>query len=329
VFYVMQVSDDRWERCERLAGKPVNERVSFAAMNTVRLWWAAARPFSFTASIIPVLVGTILAAYDEYTWWIALLALVGAVAIHAGTNLVNDYYDHRKGADSDSSLGPPGTIQRGVLQPRTVLVGGIVAFVAGIVIGLVLAATTNWQLLGLGVAAVLAGFLYTGAPLHLAYRGLGEVTVFIFMGPVIVMGAYFVQVESWDWQPLVASLPIAFLVTAILQANNLRDIDHDRRVAKRTVATMIGRTWANREMYGLLAAAYVALVVAAAVDAMHWSGLLALVTAPFAVSIARNVRDAVNARQMNYILFKTAQLHMRFGVLMALGLGIGLILEEI
>jgi len=313
----------------RPAGMKRGQPLRFATMDTLRLWWAAMRPFSFTASIIPVIAGTVLAAFESYTWWIALLAFAGTVAIHAGTNLVNGYYDHKKGADSDISLGPPGTIQQGLLRPRAVRAGGVAAFFAGTVIGLVLVATTDWQILGLGVAAVLAGFLYTGAPLHLAYIGLGELTVFVFMGPVIVMGAYFVQVERWDWEPLVASLPIAFLVTAILQANNLRDIDNDRRVGKRTIATIIGRRWANREMYALLAAGYVSLALAAAVDAMHRAGLLALVTAPAAYSIARRVNAAVNARQMNFVLFKTAQLHLRFGALMAIGLGIGLLLEEL
>ncbi len=309
-------------------GKP-NLPVSFHPMDTIRLWWAATRPVSFTASVIPVIVGSALAAYESYTWWVALLAFVGAVAIHAGTNLVNDYYDFKKGADSDVSLGPPGMLQQGLLQPRQVLIGGVAAFAVGIVAGLVLAFTTDLQLIWLGVAAVLAGFLYTGAPVHLAYIGLGELTVFIFMGPVIVVGAYFAQVERWDWEPLVASLPIAFLVTAILQANNLRDIDNDGRAGKRTIATLIGRKWANREMYALLAAGYVSLVVAVAVDAMHWAGLLALVTAPLALAIAENVRDAVNPRQMNMVLFRTAQLHMRFGALMAIGLGIGLLLREL
>jgi 1,4-dihydroxy-2-naphthoate octaprenyltransferase len=201
--------------------------------------------------------------------------------------------------------------------------------VAGAAIGLVLCAVTSWELVWLGLASVLAGFLYTGAPVHLAYIALGELTVFIFMGPVIVLGAYFVQVESWDWEPIVASLPVAFLVTAILQANNLRDIENDRATGKRTMATLIGRHWANIEMYALLAAAFVSLVVAAAVGAMPWWGLVALATLPLAVPIVKIVRAGGNPRKLNFALLRTAMLHMQFGAVLAAGLAVNWIVVSV
>lgn len=291
-------------------------------MAALGLWFRAARPVSFTASVIPVLVGTLLAAEDALSWWKALLALAGALAIHAGTNLVNDYYDHRKGADSADSLGPAGLLQRGLVAPRAVLTVGLACFALGVCIGLALCATTSWELVWLGLASVLAGFLYTGAPVHLAYVGLGEITVFVFMGPVIVLGAYFVQLERWSWGPVVAALPIAFLVTAILHANNLRDIESDRRTGKRTIATIIGRSWANRELYALLAAAYVSLVLAALVSAIPWPGLVALASLPLVRPIVAIVRSGGSARRLNYVLLRTAGLHLQFGALLALGLGV-------
>ncbi len=311
-----------------MAAVPTAPPVVPAPPTGLRLWWQAARPFSFTASVVPVVVGTLLAAGDVFSWWKALLALAGSVAIHAGTNFVNDYYDHRKGADSADSLGPAGFIQRGIVPPKGILAAGVAAFVLGAAVGLVLCATTDWSLLWLGVASVLAGFLYTGAPVHLAYLALGEATVFVFMGPVMVLGAYFVQAESWAWEPIVASLPVAFLVTAILHANNLRDIEHDRKVGKRTLATLIGRKWANREMYGLLAAAYAALIVAVVVDAMAWPALIALATIPLTRPIVRVVRAGGNPRKLNMALFLSAQLHMRFGALLAAGLLAGAVIER-
>ena len=276
-----------------------------------------------------MLVGTLLAAEDSFSLWKAVLALSGSLLIHAGTNYVNDYYDYRKGADNEESLGPAGFIQRGVLSPRAVLLAGIACFAAGAGIGLVLCAVTSWELLWLGLASVLAGFLYTGAPVHLAYIGLGEATVFVFMGPAMVLGAYFVQVESWDWQPIVASLPVAFLVTAILQANNLRDIENDRKTGKRTVATMVGRTWANREMYVLLGGAYGALAVAAIVQAVPWTALIALATVPLVVPIIKVVAAEGSPRRLNIALIRTAGLHMQFGLLLAAGLGIDWIYQTI
>jgi 1,4-dihydroxy-2-naphthoate octaprenyltransferase len=295
----------------------------------MRLWWQASRPFSFTASIIPVLVGTLLAAEHEFRWWAFVLAMLGSVLIHAGTNLVNDYYDYRKGADNEESLGPAGFIQRGVLQPNAVRNAGIACFAAGAAIGLLLCALTSWELIWLGIASVLAGFLYTGAPVHLAYIGLGEITVFLFMGPVMVVGAWFVQTETWAWDPFIASLPIAFLVTVILHANNLRDIDSDRKTGKRTIATIIGRKWANREMYLLLAGAYVSLVAAAVAGSLPWPALIALATIPAAVPIVQVVRAGGNPRKLNLALIKSAMLHMQFGALMAAGLAVNLVIEAV
>lgn len=299
-------------------------------METLRLWWRASRPFSFTASVVPVVVGTLLAAYhDAFTWWLAALALVGSVFIHAGTNFINDYFDDRKGADSLESLGPAGLIQRGVVKARSVLFAGVFCFATGSVIGLVLVWSTNLELLWLGIASVLAGFLYTGAPLHLAYIALGELTVFLFMGPVMVMGAYFVQTETWSSDAFLASLPIAFLVTAILHANNIRDIDSDRRVGKRTLATLIGRRWANVEMYALLVSAYVFLVLGVVLGAIPWPALIALVTIPGAIAIAKVCAEGGSPKKLNVALFKSAQLHQRFGIVMSLGVGVAILFEAI
>ncbi|MGK2964784.1 MAG: 1,4-dihydroxy-2-naphthoate octaprenyltransferase [Tepidiformaceae bacterium] len=292
------------------------------------LWWNAARYRSFTTAVIPVIVGTLLGAEHGFSWWKALLAVVGSVAILGGTNFVNDYYDHKKGADNENSLGPRGFLMRGVVPPKAVLAAGLLCFAAGITIGLILCATTSWSLLWLGVASVAAGFLYTGAPIHLAYIALGELTVFFFMGPVIVLGAYFVQTETWAWEPIVAALPIGFLVTAVLHANNLRDIDNDRATGKRTLATLLGRERAQVEMYLLFAGCYVSLLIAAAVGAIPWPGLIALATAPLAIPIFKIVAAEGSPKRLNFALFKTVQLHMRFGGVLAFGLLLNLLIDR-
>lgn len=272
-----------------------------------------------------MLVGSFLAFRDDVHPLRFLLALVGAVLIHAGTNLVNDYYDHVKGADGPHSLGPSGVIQRQLLSPRAVLTGGIVCFALGSAIGLVLVAMTGPALLWLGLASVAAGFFYTGAPVSLAYVGLGEVTVFLFMGPVIVMGAYFVQTLEWSRTALLVSLPVAFLVAAILHANNMRDIEDDRRTGKRTIATVIGRRWANYEYYALIGAAYAVLVVLVLIGAAPWPALIAFATLPAAIKAVQLAHRTTSPRRLNYLLAGTAMLHMRFGLLLVLGLAVGLV----
>jgi 1,4-dihydroxy-2-naphthoate octaprenyltransferase len=291
----------------------------------LRLWLFATRPFSLTAAAVPVVIGTLVAATDHFSPLRFVLALAGAVAIQAGTNLINDYYDYRKGVDGPGTLGPKGMIQRGLLEPSVVLRMGVGWFALGAAIGLVLVAMTGPALLWLGLASVAAGFFYTAAPVSLAYLGLGELTVFLFMGPVIVAGAYYVQTETWAWTPVLVSLPIAFLVTGILHANNLRDIENDRQHGKRTVATLIGRRAATYEYAALIGGGYVALLAMVAVGVAPWPALVAFLTLPAAVGAVRLAWRTTNPKGLNFVLFRTAQLHMRFGLLMAAGLALGLI----
>jgi 1,4-dihydroxy-2-naphthoate octaprenyltransferase len=292
-------------------------------MNVVfKTWLVALRPVSFTASVIPVLVGTAIAAQDEFRPLLFVLALAGSVALHAGTNLVNDHFDHVKGTDNEESLGQSGVIQRGLLSPRAVLMGGIMAFAIATAIGVAITVMTGWPVLALGVASVLAGYFYTASPFSLAYRGLGEVVVFVFMGPVIVMGAYYVQVERFAWEAFIASLPIGLLVAAILHANNVRDIENDRRNNKWTLAALAGRPIADYEFVALTLGAYVAVVAMIATDAAPWPVLITLITLPIALRLVRFEMTQTSPRALNGVLAQTAGLHMLFGALLALGFAV-------
>jgi 1,4-dihydroxy-2-naphthoate octaprenyltransferase len=288
----------------------------------MRTWLTALRPVSFTASVIPVLVGTAIAAQDEFHALLFTLALIGSVAIHAGTNLVNDYFDHVKGTDNEESLGQSGVIQRGMLSAQEVLIGGIAAFAIGAIVGLVITAMTGWPVLALGIASVLAGYFYTASPFSLAYRGLGEVVVFIFMGPVIVMGAYYVQVEAFAWEAFIASVPIGLLVAAILHANNVRDIENDRKNHKWTLAALAGRPLADYEFIALTIGAYVVVVLMIIGGAAPWPVLITLLSLPLAIQLVRLEMNTKSARKLNLVLAQTAGLHMIFGVLLAFGFAV-------
>ena len=291
-------------------------------MRHLRLWITALRPVSFTASVIPVLVGTAIAAQHEFHAGLFVLALLGSVAIHAGTNLVNDYFDHVKGTDNAESLGPSGVIQKGLLAPRDVLTGGLVAFGVGAVIGLWITAVVGWPILALGLASVAAGYFYTASPFSLAYRGLGEVVVFFFMGPVIVLGSYYVQVERWDWEPFIASLAVGLLVAAILHANNVRDIENDRRNHKWTLAALAGRPVADYEFVALMLGGYAIVVLMAIFGAAPWTVLVTLISLPLALRIVRLEASETTARGLNIVLAQTAGLHMVFGLLLAFGFAV-------
>lgn len=288
-------------------------------MQNIRTWLVALRPISFTASVIPVLVGTAIAGEDEFHPLLFVLALLGSIAIHAGTNLVNDYFDHTKGTDNEDSLGQSGVIQRGLLSARSVLLGGLVAFAIGAAIGLAITAQVGWPVLALGLASVAAGYFYTASPFSLAYRGLGEVVVFVFMGPAIVMGAYYVQVEGWSWEALVASLPIGLLVAAILHANNVRDIENDRKHRKWTLAALAGRPLADYEYVALMLGGYGVVIAMTIAGAAPWPVLITLITLPLALRIVRFEARQTSPRALNIVLAQTAGLHMIFGALLAFG----------
>jgi 1,4-dihydroxy-2-naphthoate polyprenyltransferase len=302
-------------------------RQGVPARRGLRVWWSAIRPWSYTAAIIPVALGGAIAAYDGVLDpWLLALAVVGSIAIQAGTNLVNDYYDYRKGADGPHSLGTGGSLLRGDLTPNQVLAGGLAAFGIGIAIGLYFVATSGPFIFWLGLFSVLVGFFYTAGPFALAYVGMGEVAVFFFMGPVMVVGSYYVQAHVVTWPVVLASLPIAFLVAAILHANNLRDIDSDRKIGKRTLATLLGRDGANKEYYVLVGGTYLSLVALVALGVVPWLTLISLVTLPLALELIRIVSRESEPKKLQPVLRGTARLHMRFGSLLVAGWAVALLL---
>ncbi len=288
-----------------------------ARPGAIAIWIQAIRAPSLSAAAIPVLLGVAVAARDGFfAGGRLVLALLGAIAIQAGTNLINDYYDHESGADSEQSLGPSLVIQRGLLTPKQVWRGGIVAFSIGAILGLILVYLCGWPILALGIPSVAAGYFYTARPVSLAYLALGELTVFIFMGPVIVTGAYFVMALHFSSAALWASIPLGFLVAGILHANNIRDIDTDNLHGKRTLATILGRTGANYELVALDIAAFATTMIAIVAHSIPWTAMLVFLTLPRALDQVRIVMRENEPRKLNLALMRSVQLHMEFGLLM-------------
>jgi 1,4-dihydroxy-2-naphthoate octaprenyltransferase len=286
----------------------------------VAVWVRATRIPTLTASLVPVAVGTALAWRDgQFHPGAALAALVGAIGIQIGTNLTNDLFDQRRGADTETRLGPRRALQMGWLSTRQVAAGIVVAFAIALGAGIYLAAAAGWPVVVIGVVSLLSGVLYTASPWALAYNGLGDLFVFVFFGPVAVGGTYFVQARSLPADPLLAALPVGALATAILVVNNVRDLDTDRAAGKRTLAVRCGRGATRAEYVALLAAAFlapVALVLGGRTSA--W-GLLPLLVLPLAVRVARVVTTREDGPALNAALLGTARLHALFGALLALG----------
>lgn len=301
------------------AGQPAAGGRSLGAW--LRIWFKAIRFFSFTASVVPIAVASALAVDDRtFDPWLGLAMLVAAVACHAGANLANDYYDHRRGIDTPASLGPSKVIQQGLLSPAAVKRGMVVAFALATLIGLAIVAAAGWPILLLALLSLAAAYLYTGGPKPLGYVALGEATVFLFMGPVMVLGAIYVYERALSLPAALLSLPIGLLVAAILHANNVRDIDLDHAAGKQTLATRFGRRAAAREYAALVYGAYAAVLALIAVAPALWPTLATLITVPMAHRLARLEAAHTDPPTLNLVLRKTAGLHLRFGLLLTAGL---------
>lgn len=295
----------------------------------LRTWFQAIRFFSFTASVVPILVGSVLAwRASNVSVVLCLAMLMASVACQAGANLANDYYDHCSGVDTFDSLGPSKVIQQGLLSPIEVRRGMVVAFSLATVIGIGILIATGWVVFWLALACLAIAYGYTAGPKPLGYIALGEIAVFFAMGPAMVVGSFYVLTGRVSVASMLTSLPIGFLVAAILHANNIRDIEPDRVARKRTLATIFGRRGATIEFTLLVGGAY---LVIAAMILKHpglWPVGLTGLSLPLAVHLIRATASNPDESTMNRVLRQTAGLHLRFGLLLIGGLLIVTFLER-
>lgn len=292
-------------------------------------WYSAARPRTLTATYAPLGLAAAI-ALDQGVFDLVpfVLALVGALLLQIGANLVNEYADYRRGADELKQAGQGMTIKNKVLAPRDVLAGAILTVAAGVIIGLLLLVHSGPLLLWIGIGGVLVVITYTAGPFPLAYHGLGEVTVAIFMGPLMVLGAYYVMARQYDPVPVLAAVPLAFMVAAILHANNIRDMDADRAVNKRTLAVRFGLRFARAEYIFLVAGTYVLLLIFILAGVIPWPALLALLTLPEAARLIQIVTTRTDTPSLHQAQGRTARLHGRFGLLLVIGWLLFLVLRS-
>lgn len=285
-----------------------------------QVWLLAARPPTLPAAVAPVLVGTAVAALDgPFDAGLFLQVLAAAILIQIGVNFANDLSDFRRGADTPDRLGPPRAVAMGWLTERQMLAGAITVFGSAIAIGISLTIATDWPILAAGAASCVAAVAYTGGPWPYGYHGLGDLVCFAFFGVVAVMGSGYVQSGELTWQLAAAAVPVGCLVTAILVANNLRDIETDRAAGKRTLAVMLGDRGTRREYALLVAAAFVSTVIFAAAGVLPRWTALALAALPLAVPLWRAVLGGAVGGDLIAILKRTAMLHLLVGALLALG----------
>lgn len=295
---------------------------SLAPAPSPAVWWRGARPFSFTASVVPALVSAAWIAWrgESGTWALFPLVVACSLLFHAGTNYISDYHDFVRGVDRPGTKGSSGVLLEGLLQPEQVRRAAIVCFALGVALGLVFVATRGVTMLAIGVAGLAGGWLYCGGPRGYKYVALGDLLVFLLMGPLMVVGAHVALTGRLDAGPALVAIPVGLLVTAILAGNNLRDIRDDRGVGIHTVATLLGHRGASVWYTLLLVGAYASLPLLAWSGVLPWTALLAVLSAPIAVG---NVRTVMGSREgdpaIDLMDMRSAQLHLAFSVLLAVG----------
>ena len=287
-------------------------------------WFRATRPRIFTATLVPFALVAVLAlssgAFDLPRYSLALLA---ALLLQTAANLINEYADHRRGADTFKRAGQGMTIKKRELPAREVLALALAALVGGVAIGLYLVAISDWRVFWIGLLGTAIVIGYTAGPFPLAYYGMGELAVALGFGPLSIYAAHLVTTGNANAEILLLGLPIATMVAAILHANNLRDLEADRAVKKWTLAARFGRNFGRIEYVILVSGSYLLLIALVLTGIAAPGALLALLTWPEALRLQRIYWQEVDTKTLHAAQSGTAILHGRFGALLSLGWLIG------
>jgi 1,4-dihydroxy-2-naphthoate octaprenyltransferase len=320
-----------YERVSREQGREIKPQLSrgWLFLRATRL------PF-LSATIVPILLGTAVAWLDNgFNWWVFLLTLIGGCIVHLAINVFNDVYDFESGADEANYTptqfsGGSRVILYGLVSHRTMALLAWGFYALGLAIGLVLAATRGWDLLWLGLAGLLVGFFYTAPPLKLVHRGLGELAVFAGFGPIMTLGAYYVQAREYAWEPFLISIPVGILVALILYVNEVPDRPGDEAAGKRTLPVRFSKETIINAYIAAVALTFGLILVYPLLDVAPWPTLIALAAAPLAVPVVRALRSAY---ELPYVLMpamgKNIQLHLATGMLLVAGYAIAIVADRV
>ena len=289
-------------------------------INIVHAWFLGIRPKTLTAGSIPILIGTLLAwvVHGKIDWIIAFLTFFCAVLIQIGINLINDVLDFKKGADNELRIGFRRVTQSGLLSPKAVLKAGFFCFAIALLCGIPLTFQGGGPFLFVLLTSIIFGYLYTGGPFPLAYHGLGDIFAFVFFGVLSTLTAYYLQIGSVDFRPLLAGIQIGFLATTIIAINNFRDIACDAKVNKRTLAVLFGSTFARVEItFTSLAPFFLGFLWVKI--GYPFAMMLPCLVLPLAFANIKAIWFFDPSPLYNQIFIRSTFIHLFFGILLALG----------
>lgn len=293
-------------------------------------WFSAIRPWSLTASIIPILFGTVLALQESPIIQIGrlLAALLGSMMLQVGANLFNTWGDYVTGVDTIASAHSCPQLVTGTMTPKQMKLAASSCLAIGGLFGLWLAYECGWTIMVLGVLGVAGAYCYTAGPYPFKYAGLGTFFVFFLMGPLMIFPAYYIQTEKFSLLPVLASLPLSCLVMAILHANDLRDLADDSDAGIRTFALFLGLDKAMIVYFTLYGLAFLALLGLILTGLLPHSAALTFLLLTMAYHQLQNARQAWlgNRERMIYLVKQTAAFHCLFGSCLIVTVALGYLL---
>jgi 1,4-dihydroxy-2-naphthoate octaprenyltransferase len=288
--------------------------------NKLLSWILASRPKTLPAAFVPVAIGSSLAFNDDvFKPEAALVALFCSFLIQIATNFVNDLYDYLAGADKKDRVGPTRVLASGLITVPEMRKGIVVTFGAAFILGMYLVYISSWITFVIGIISILAGIAYTAGPFPLAYKGLGDVFVFLFFGFVGTIGSYYVQSLTVTQFVVWASVPVGALITNILVINNYRDIDEDKLAGKNTLAVRFGKTFTRLQYIIFILVSYAVPVIAYITFKQSILIFLPFLTIPISIKLIRMI-FSFTGKELNKTLELTAKLSAIYGLLFAIGI---------
>lgn len=289
-----------------------------------QVWWQLTRPHTLTAAFAPVFIGTALAmTHTAINLSMFGAMLLACLLVQAATNMFNEYYDFKRGLDNEQSVGIGGAIVRDGIKPTTVLRAAFSLYGLSLLLGVYICMNSSWWLALIGLICMAAGYFYTGGPFPIAYTPFGEIVAGLFMGVIIILISFFIQVGHITTQSVLVSIPTAILVGAILLANNIRDLDGDKEFGRKTLAILLGKKGAIVLLASMFTIAYawtIGLVV------FSWSSpwiLIVIISIPKAIKAVKGFIGKTLPMQMMPAMKATAQTNTIYGFLLSIGLFIG------
>lgn len=292
-----------------------------------RIWWQLTRPHTLTAAFAPVFLGTMIAlTYGDLHYPLFLAMLIASLLIQMATNMFNEYYDFKRGLDTEHSVGIGGTIVRNGIKAQTVLAIALTLYAVSMLIGVYICSQTSWGLALVGLVSMLIGYLYTGGPYPIAYTPFGELVSGVVMGMLLILIAFYIQTGTVTMNAVLISIPSMLLVAAIMLANNIRDLEGDKIGGRKTLAILVGRPTAITILASFFIISYLWIIALVVLGHLTPWALLVLISIPKPVKAITTFRAHLLPLEVMPAMKYTAVTNTLFGLLLGIGILIGYLL---